>query len=288
MSSYKYIEARRENTAGVVVLDNPPNNRLTVPMMHEVLAAVQKFDDDPLVRAILIGGKGKDFGHGGDVESILACGNEWEANQFYFTVVKVAKALRSCTKPTIAVVHGQTTSGNMVVAMNCDLVVASDDTVMGATAIDFGLLCPWGPISIMPRIVGPKRAFELGVTGELVTADVLLQHHVINKVVPRSELDAAAMEMVSNIAKKSPTAIMLHKRGFYTAQDMDYEKALDYGAALMVQYHMTPEAKEGMSAFLQQRDAEWSVSGYTSDFSVVRDTDASSGDGVHLESERAG
>lgn len=274
MSSYKFIETRRENAAGVVVLDNPPHNRLTVPMMQEVLAAVQEFDDDPLVRAILIGGKGKDFGHGGDVESILACGNDWEANQFYFTVVKVAKALRACTKPTIAVAHGQTTSGNMVVAMNCDLVVASDDTVMGSTAIDFGLLCPWGPISIMPRHVGPKRAFELGVTGELVSADVLLQHHIINKVVPRSELDAAAMEMVSTIAQKSPTAIMLHKRAFYNAQDMAYDKAIEYGAAMMVQYHMTPEAKEGMSAFLQGREAHWNVSGYTSDFSVVRETEA--------------
>jgi 1,4-dihydroxy-2-naphthoyl-CoA synthase len=126
------------------------------------------------------------------------------------------------------------------------------------------------PISIMPRIVGTKRSFEVGATGELVPAAHLLEHGVINRMVPLAELDDAAMEFAAEITCKSPTAMMLHKKTFYAAQDMAYENALDFGAAAMVQYHMTPEAKEGMRAFLNKRTPEFEIDGYRSDWSVRR------------------
>lgn len=263
------VEKKKDEMVGIVTLNRPPHNRLTMQMMNEALDAVGKFDADPDVRLIMIKGAGEHFGLGGDVAEILSK-EGWEANQFFMTVVKTAKALRSAAKPTMAVVHGLTTSGNMVVAMNCDLVIAADNTIMGATAIDFGLFCPWGPISIMPRIVGTKRSFEVGATGEMVPADHLLEHGVINRVVPLEKLDEAALEFAAEITCKSPTAMMLHKKTFYAAQDMEYNKALDFGAAAMVQYHMTPEAKEGMRAFLEGRKPNWEIDGYTSDWSVRR------------------
>ena len=263
------VEKKKDAMVGIVTMNRPPHNRITMQLMNEMMEAVGAFDADPDIRLIMIKGAGPDFSRGGDVEEILGK-DGWEANQFFMTVVKTAKALRAAAKPTMAVVHGWTTAAGMVTAMNCDLVIAADNTIMGATAIDFGLFCPWGPISIMPRIVGTKRSFELGATGELVPADHLLAHGVINRMVPLAELDYAAMAFASEITSKSPTAMMLHKKTFYAAQDMEYNKALDFGAAAMVQYHMTPEAKEGMLAFLEDRDPEWDITGYTSDWSVRR------------------
>jgi len=267
-----FVEKKTAEMVGIVTLNRPPHNRLTMQLMNEVLEAVGNFDADPDVRLIMIKGAGEHFGLGGDVAEINSK-EGWEANQFFMTVVKTAKALRAAAKPTMAVVHGLTTSGNMVVAMNCDLVIAADNTIMGATAIDFGLFCPWGPISIMPRIVGTKRSFEVGATGELVPASHLLDHGVINRMAPLAELDEAAMKFAAEITSKSPTAMMLHKKTFYAAQDMEYTKALDFGAAAMVQYHMTPEAKEGMQAFLEDRRPNWDIDGYTSDWSVRRKSD---------------
>ncbi len=266
---YIKVEKKKSEMVGIVTLNRPPHNRITLPMMQEALKAVAEFDADPDIRLIMIKGAGEDFGRGGDVEAILNC-KGWEANQFFMTVVQVAKSLRAAAKPTMAVVHGWTTAASMVTAMNCDLVIAADNTLMGATAIDFGLLCPWGPISIMPRIIGPKRSFELGATGELVPADHLLAHGVVNRVVPLKDLDAAASKFAAEITCKSPTAMMLHKKTFYAAQDMEYNKALDFGAAAMVQYHMTPEAVEGMKAFIEKREPNWDIDGYTSDFGVRR------------------
>lgn len=273
-SEYELViaEKLKEEMVGIVTLDRPPHNRLTMQMMNEALDAVGKFDNDPDIRLIMIKGAGEHFGLGGDVAEILSK-EGWEANQFFMTVVKTAKALRAAAKPTMAVVHGLTTSGNMVVAMNCDLVIAADNTIMGATAIDFGLFCPWGPISIMPRIVGTKRSFELGATGRLVPAQDLYDHGVINRLVPLDKLDEEAMKFAATITSKSPTAMMLHKKTFYAAQDMEYGKALDFGAAAMVQYHHTPEAREGMKAFLEGRRPEFEIDGYTSDWSVRRDFD---------------
>lgn len=267
-----FVEKKATEMVGIVTLNRPPHNRLTMQLMNEVLDAVGNFDADPDIRLIMIKGAGEHFGLGGDVAEINSK-EGWEANQFFMTVVKTAKALRAAAKPTMAVVHGLTTSGNMVVAMNCDLVIAADNTIMGATAIDFGLFCPWGPISIMPRIVGTKRSFEVGATGELVPASHLLEHGVINRMAPLAELDEAAMKFAAEITSKSPTAMMLHKKTFYAAQDMEYTKALDFGAAAMVQYHMTPEAKEGMQAFLEGRRPNWDIDGYTSDWSVRRKSD---------------
>lgn len=263
------VEKRKNAMVGVVTLNYPPHNRLTMQMMNEAMHAVGKFDADPDIRVIMIKGAGDDFGYGGDVAEI-STKEGWEATQFYMTVVKTAKSLREAAKPVMAVVHGLTTSGSMVVAMNCDMVIAADNTQMGSTAIDFGLFCPWGPISIMPREVGMKRSFELGATGKLVGAKHLLDIGVINRMVPLAKLDEAAMEFAAEITCKSPTAMLLHKKTFYTGQDMEYSKGMDFGAAAMVQYHHTPEAKEGMSAFLEGRKPNWVIDGYSSDWSVRR------------------
>lgn len=272
---YEFViaEKLKDQMVGVVTLNRPPHNRITMQMMNEALDAVGKFDNDPDIRLIMLKGAGDDFGRGGDVEEILSL-EGWEANQFFMTVVKVAKSLRAASKPTMAVVHGWTTAASMVTAMNCDMVIAADNTVMGATAIDFGLFCPWGPVTIMPRIVGMKRAFEVGATGELVPADHLLEKGVINRVVPLNKLDEEAMKFAAEITCKSPTAMMMHKKTFYAAQDMEYEKALDFGAAAMVQYHHTPEAREGMKAFLENREPDFEIDGWTSDWSVRRKGDA--------------
>jgi enoyl-CoA hydratase/carnithine racemase len=264
-----FVEKNKNAMIGMVTLNRPPHNRVTMQMMNEAMDAVGKFDADPDIRLIMIKGAGPDFGRGGDVEEILGK-DGWEANQFFMTVVKTAKSLREAAKPTMAVVHGWTTAASMVTAMNCDLVIAADNTMMGATAIDFGLFCPWGPISIMPRQVGIKRSFELGATGALVDAKHLLENGVINRMVPLARLDEAAMEFAAEITCKSPTAMMLHKKTFYAAQDMEYQKALEFGAAAMVQYHHTPEAKEGMKAFLEGRKPQFDIDGYTSDWSVRR------------------
>jgi len=170
----------------------------------------------------------------------------------------------------MAVVHGWATAAGMVVALGCDLVVASEDASFGATAINFGLFCFFGPPTLLPPLIGPKKAFELGVTGDLLSAHEAEQRGMVNRVVPRDKLDEEAWQLAQKIASKSPTAIVLGKRCFYACQGMESQKALEHGASVMIQYHMTEEAREGMRAFLENRKPQWKVAGTRSDLSVKR------------------
>jgi len=269
----KYVLIDKAEKVGVITLNRPPENRLIVPMMHEIKAALEQLDADADVLLIMIKGAGPDFSRGGDVEAMLQC-TDWEANQFFITLIEMVKAFRQTTKPIMAVIHGWATAGGMVTTLACDLIVASEDAVLGATAIDFGLYCFFGPPTMLPPLVGPKKAFEMGMTGSLLTATEAERRGVINRVVPRNKLDEAAWELARKITSKSPTAIILGKRCFYACQDVEYHKALDHGASVMVQYHMTEEAKEGMRAFLEKRNPEWCVQGTCSDLSVRRKDNA--------------
>ncbi len=248
----KNILAEKKERVGVITLNHPPENRLTLPLIHELCDALHEFDADEDVLLIMLKGAGKDFSRGGDVEALLPI-KDWEANEFFMNLIDMVRTFRQINKPSMAVVQGWATAGGMVTAMACDLIVAADDAVFGATAIDFGLFCFFGPPTQLPRLVGPKKAFELGVTGDLIGAPEAERRGMINKAVPKEKLEEAAWELARKITSKSPTAILLGRRCFYTCQDMEYMKALDHGASVMVQYHMTEEAREGMRAFLEKR-----------------------------------
>lgn len=270
--SYKDILVEKKDKVGIITLNRPPENRLTLPLFREVRAAAAEFDADEDVLLVMLKGAGKDFSRGGDVEDIAPL-EDWEANEFFMNLIEMVRGFRQLTKPTMAVVHGWATAGGMVTALACDLVVASEDAVFGATAIDFGLYCFFGPPTMLPPLVGPKKAFEMGVTGDLIPAPEAERRGMINRVVPRKKLDEAAWELARKITVKSPSAILLGKRCFYACQDVEYMKALDHGASVMVQYHMTEEAREGMRAFLEKREPMWRICGTSCDLSVTRKDD---------------
>lgn len=267
--NYRDILVEKKEHVGIITLNRPPENRIVLPMLLEIRTAVEELDADEEILLIMIKGAGKDFSRGGDVEVLLSL-KDWEANQFFMTLIDTVKSFRQVTKPIMAVVHGWATAAGMVIALGCDLLVASEDASFGATAINFGLFCFFGPPTLLPPLLGPKKAFELGVTGDLLSAHEAEQRGMANLVVPRDKLDEEAWQLARKITSKSPTAILLGKRCFYACQDMEYQKALDHGASVMVQYHMTEEAREGMRAFLENRKPQWGVVGTGSDLSVKR------------------
>ncbi len=267
--TYRDILVEKKDHIGIITLNRPPENRFVLSMLQEMRNATEEFDADDEVSLIMVKAAGKDFSRGGDVEALLDL-KDWEANQFFLTLIDTVKTFRQATKPVMAVVHGWATAAGMVVALGCDLVVASEDASFGATAINFGLFCFFGPTTLLPPLIGPKKAFELGVTGDLLPAHEAEQRGMVNHVVPRDKLDEEAWQLAQKIASKSPTAIVLGKRCFYACQGMESQKALEHGAAVMVQYHMTEEAREGMRAFLENRKPQWKVVGSRSDLSVKR------------------
>jgi enoyl-CoA hydratase/carnithine racemase len=266
---YKHICIDIKDKVGIITLDRPPENRLFLPLFREIKAGLEKLDANEDVLLIMIKGAGKDFSRGGDVAEIVDL-KDWETNEFFMNLIEMIKTFRNTTKPIMAVVHGWATAGGMLIALACDLIVASDDANFGATGIDFGLFCFFGPPTMLPPLVGSKKAFEMGVTGCLMSAAEAERRGMVNKVVPIEKLNEAAWDLANKITSKSPSAILLGKRCFYACQDVEYHKALDHGASVIVQYQTTEEATEGMQAFLENRKPQWRISGVRSDLSVKR------------------
>jgi len=107
------------------------------------------------------------------------------------------------------------------------------------------------------RLVGRKRALELLLGGELIKANDALAMGLVNRVAPADELEAVTREWAARLALKSPIAVQLSKKAFYTAEDQGYHKAFEYMNEAFARLCMSEDAKEGVSAFLERRDPVW-------------------------------
>lgn len=257
---YILIEKKSAEKLGIITLNRPEKgNRLNLQLLKEISAALKDLDADEDVMVIMVKGAGKDFCMGADVEELVNL-DGISANEFFYALLDAQKTFRNITKPTIGVIQGYATAGGFVIALSCDLVVASEKARFGSTAINVGLFCFWGPTVHLPRIIGTKRAFELGMTGDLVDAVKAEQWGIINRVAPEDKLDEAATELAKKITSKSPLSILMGRRAFYACQDMEYAKGLEQGTAAMVMLMGTNDAKEGMRAFLEKRKPQWKMS----------------------------
>ncbi len=266
--TYKNLTIEKKENVGIITIFNPPENRFFLSMLKEMRKAFAQLDMDEGVRLIMLKSKGETFCTGGDVRAILDS-TDWAGTEFFLNVSETGKAIRNTVKPTLAVVDGWATAGGGIMATACDMVIASDKARFGATAIHFGLLCFFGPAVLLPA-VGIKKAFEYCITGDLIMPEEAEQRGMINKVVPADQLEEAAWEMARKITAKSPSAVMLGKRCLKTCIGLDIDKAMSHGAACMVQYQMTAEAQEGMTAYLENREANFQIESVQGDYSIKR------------------
>ena len=138
----------------------------------------------------------------------------------------------------------------------CDLVVATSEADLGTPEIDIGLW-PFMISAIVQRDIPRKVALELMLTGRRMPASEGERWGFVNRVAEPDKLDAAVKEMVETLASKSPLIVALGKRSFYRAEDMSFESALDYLAAMLTVCLESEDTIEGVTAFLEKRSPEW-------------------------------
>jgi len=268
-----------EKKGGITFLTlNQPEtgNLLNEKLFSEISRTLEELNVDDQVRLIVVKGVGDNFCMGGDVARIatldqssspstlssyascsLVTPDKLEARKFFMGLIKMYQTFHRIDKPSIAMVHGYATGGGMGVALSCDLIVASEDACFGATAINTGLFCMNTSAVMLPRIVGSKKALEMGLTGDVISANEAERLGIVNKVVPRERLEPATMELAQKILSKNPVAIVMGRRNFYTCADMEYDKALEHSAEMFAFLAGMDEAKEGMRAFLEKRKPRW-------------------------------
>ena len=248
-----HIVIEKEGGVGSLTLNHPETgNMLKEELYNEISCSLEKLNVDDKVRLIIVKGAGENFCLGGDVARIVTLDKSGTRN-YFLGLVKMYQTFRKIDKPSIAMVHGYATAAGMGLALSCDLIVASEDARFGATAIHAGLFCLNVTGVMLPRIIGSKKALEMGLTGAIIGAKEAERMGIVNRVVPIEKLESATMELAQKILNKNPVAVVMGRRNFYNCSDMDYGKALEHSAEMFGILAATDGAKERMKAYLEKR-----------------------------------
>ena len=236
-----------EDYVASITLNRPQQfNTFNTPLAAELDQALKALDADRKVRVILLKGAGKNFCAGIDVGE-LAGKSAMEFRAWIQRMENPLIAISRMDKPVIAQVQGVAAA---------DLAIAADNARLGLTAINVGLNCV-GPVVPVSRSVGRKTAMEMLLYGDLIEARDALSKGLVNRVVPAADLEKEARDWAALLAQKSPIAVQVAKRGFYSAADMDYYKAFDHMNEVFARLCTTEDAVEGVQAFREKRKPVW-------------------------------
>ncbi|SLM31339.1 Enoyl-CoA hydratase/isomerase [Desulfamplus magnetovallimortis] len=246
----------QSDNIGVICLNRPDHlNTFSTEMADELYSALMAFENDPAVRVIVLKGEGKAFCAGIDVNE-LAGKSTIEYRRWIERMEKPLVEISRMKKPVIAQVQGVAAANGMGLVASADIVIAAENVKMGLTAINVGLNCV-GPVIPVARSVGRKKALELLLYGRLIKAQEALDMGLINKIVPKDQLEDETMKWAKELAVKSPIAVQIAKSAFYASEDLPYTSQFDFMNEAFARLCSTDDAKEGVAAFFEKRNPVW-------------------------------
>ena len=256
MSYTHLITEVNDRFVGTITLNRPDHlNTFNSELAEELTSALKTMDADPKVRVILLKGAGKAFCAGIDVNE-LADKTAMEYRAWIENMEQPLITIARLKKPVIAQVQGVAAANGMGLVASADLAIGAENTKMGLTAINVGLNCV-GPIIPVARCVGRKKALELLLYGDLIKGPEAQALGLLNRIVPKEDLEAEALAWAETLAKKSPIAVQIAKQGYYASEDMDYFRQFDLMNEAFARLCTTKDAKEGVQAFFERRNPVW-------------------------------
>lgn len=240
-----------------ITLDRAPANAFSIAFLDEILNALRRASEDDNVRAVVLrSALPKIFCAGLDLD-ILIDKPGLEVRKFLEKLyIDLWDTQYGMGKPTIAVVNGAARGGGMTLAISCDVILASDAATFGYPEIDLGLL-PAIHFTHLPRIIGRYRAYDLLFTGRTFPASEAASIGLISRVVAGDSLLDEARDMAKTLAQKSPTAMRLGRAAFMRTNDLDYRRGVANAVEDFCNAATTPDAQEGLKAFLEKRKPDW-------------------------------
>ena len=246
-----------ERDGGVVrcTLDRPPLNLLEPDLIRALRDAFLRLAADPSVRVAVITGRGRAFTASMDVH-VLAALDVAAAKGLITSLHEAIQAVHAAPFPVVAAINGHALGAGFELALACDLRVAARGATFGLPEVRVGVPSVIEAALLAPTI-GPGRAAELLLCGESVGADDALAWGLVNRVVPPEELGAAVDAVVGKILAGAPTAIRLQKELMIRWRSTDLLTAIEYGVNAFALSYASPDAQEGLRAFLEKRAPRW-------------------------------
>jgi enoyl-CoA hydratase/carnithine racemase len=239
----------------VITMNRPRRrNALSLSCMRALTEAFRQVGETDAT-GIVLAGNGPVFSAGHDFAD-LAGADLASARELLLACRELMETMQSVPQVVIARVHGLATAAGCQLVATCDLAVASWNAGFAAPGGRGGWFChtPMVPIA---RNVGRKRAMELALTGDVIDAATALEWGLVNRAVPAEELEKATRELLERATRGSPRSKALGKQAMYAQLGHPEADAYTYAIEVMAAASQSPEAQEGMRAFLEKRAPEW-------------------------------
>jgi enoyl-CoA hydratase len=254
----KQVCYRVEGSKAILTIDREASrNALSLQVLEQLAEGIDAAEADASVRVILLTGAGdKVFCAGADLGGMGGDAGFLAAHDGRRAYAGLIRRLQECSRPSIARVNGHALGGGLGLALACDLAIAAETAQLGTPEIDVGLF-PMMVMALLHRHLGRKRALELIMTGERLSANEALELGLLNRVAPPNQLDSSVDQMAAKIAGKSQATLRLGRRAFFASEDMPFGPALEYLAAQLSVNASIDDAAEGVTAFFEKRKPHW-------------------------------
>lgn len=241
-----------------VTLDSPESrNALSARLVSALAASLRKAADDDAVRCVVLRSSHESvWCAGGDLNTFTADRPLIQKHLDAADVMDLFELLSDLPKPTLAAVAGHALAGGMGLAACCDLVIASETVTFGTPEINIGAF-PFMIMAVIYRNMPRKRANEMLMLGDRMSAHEAHELGFVNRVVPSEELDDTVDQWARALAAKSPLIMRLGKEAMTRQRDLGQHQALEYLRAQLTLAQSTDDIREGVAAFFEKRDPIW-------------------------------
>ena len=262
MKVFETIEFELNGTIGTVWMNRPDvHNALNEKMISEIIECYEELNTRSDVRVVILRGRGKSFCAGADLnymKGIATFGFD-ENYQDSKRLAKCFNIIYTCSKPTIAIVHGAAIGGANGLLAACDFVYCTDDTKFAFSEVKLGIAPATISLYVTKRI-GEYGSRDLMLTGRRFTGKEAEWYRLANKSLPTEELDACVDGIVKQLLSSGPDAIAACKRLIFDISNkMNFEEAIDYTAKTIAELRASKEGQEGMASFLEKRKPNWVI-----------------------------
>ena len=256
--AYQNIIYEKQGNVGVIKFNRPKAlNAVNADLLAEMQQALEAIEKDQSIRVLILTGEGeKAFVAGADIAYMVNL-SPLEARRFSLIGHEIGVRLENLPIPVIACVNGFALGGGTEMALACDFIYASENAKFGQPEINLGIIPGFGGTQRLPRLVGKGVAKELCMTGVMITAQEAKEIGLVNKLFPPDKLWDETMKTANLIASKGKVSLRAVKQCVDRGYDTDLRRGCQIEAEAFGLCMASPDAKEGMSAFLEKRKPEF-------------------------------
>jgi enoyl-CoA hydratase/carnithine racemase len=252
---FEHVLVDRDGPFTTITMNRPQRrNALSAAHLHELTAAFTQAGDSEAA-GIILAGNGPVFSAGHDFADVA--GADLSAvRQLLLDCTELMQLIENVPQPVVARVHGLATAAGCQLVASCDLAVAAEEAAFAAPGGKGGWFCHT-PMVAIARNIGRKRAAELAFTGDTISARQALDWGLVNAVAPADRLDETTLELLTRATRGSAASKGIGKTTLYAQSDLGQADAYNLAVEVMAATSQTPDAQEGMAAFLEKRPPRW-------------------------------